>query len=253
MERAGVSEALARSTAKKVEKALGASVTSSEVYEATFAELKREQPVLAARYSLKKAMMRMGPSGYPFEQYIGAVLRFYGYKVKVSQLVAGECVQHEVDVVADKGDRRNLIECKYHNQSGTRSDVKVTLAAYARYLDIAQTDGRNYRAWVVTNTKVTSDAAAYGKCVGMKIIAWRYPDRGNLAQIIETKGLYPVTVLEAVGSAEWQAMSAQGIVLVTQAAEMPADKLKQKAEFSDQVVAKIQAEAQRLVTEMQLK
>ena len=248
LKRAGVSQALAVKTAARVVKIMDKRVTSNDVYEATLAELRQAEPSLAARYSLKKAIMRMGPSGYPFEQYMGAVLQQYGYQTSIGQLVAGECVQHEVDVVADLGETRNLIECKYHNQPGTRSDVKVALAAYARYLDIAQTDGRDYRVWVVTNTKVTSDAAAYGKCVGMKIVAWRYPSRGNLAQLIEAKGAYPATVLNAVGMEEWQLMSAQGIVLLSQVAQLTADQLQQQTKVSFKSAQKIQQEAQQLAS-----
>jgi hypothetical protein len=249
LKRSGVADDLARATAQRVVKMMGKRVTSREVYEATIGELRREKPVLAARYSLKKAMMSMGPSGYPFEQYIGAVLSVYGYDTYVGQLVAGECVQHEIDVIADKGEERNLIECKYHNRSGTRSDVKVALASYARYLDIAQTDGRDYKVWVVTNTKVTSDAAAYGKCVGMKIVGWRYPNKGNLAQMVESRGLYPVTTLEEVKNETWQLMSEQGVVLVTQIVDMGLDKLRQRVSLDAEVAKKIYLEAVDLVKE----
>jgi len=53
---------------------------------------------------LKKAILQLGPTGYPFERFVGELLKYQGYEAKVGQIVQGNCVQHEVDVVAKKGD-----------------------------------------------------------------------------------------------------------------------------------------------------
>jgi hypothetical protein len=46
--------------------------------------------------------MDMGPSGHPFEHFVGELLRAQGYVIQISQIVQGACVAHEIDVVAEK-------------------------------------------------------------------------------------------------------------------------------------------------------
>src|SRR3989338_6866663 len=42
---------------------------------------KSPYPFGAARYSLKKAVMDLGPTGFPFEKYVASILSRQGYKV----------------------------------------------------------------------------------------------------------------------------------------------------------------------------
>ena len=64
--------------------------------------LKNQSQTYAARYSLKRAIMSLGPQGFPFEQYLAALLRHYGYRTYTNQIFAGQCITHEIDVVAEK-------------------------------------------------------------------------------------------------------------------------------------------------------
>ncbi|MGS0527278.1 hypothetical protein ACU8V7_21050 [Zobellia nedashkovskayae] len=49
----------------------------------------------------------MGPTGFPFERFIGALLTYSGYETKVGIVMDGICVTHEIDVVAEKKWNRN--------------------------------------------------------------------------------------------------------------------------------------------------
>ena len=62
--------------------------------------------------------MELGPSGFPFENFIGHIFRHDGYSTDVGVIMQGNCVTHEVDVLACKDDRCYIVECKYHNQAG---------------------------------------------------------------------------------------------------------------------------------------
>ncbi|MEM2617124.1 MAG: hypothetical protein QXL64_06315, partial [Thermofilaceae archaeon] len=80
------------------------------------------------------------------------------------------------------------------------------------------------RAWIVTNTKVTAEAAAYAECVGMRVIAWHYPEEG-LEVLIERYGLYPITVLSTLTERGRRALLAKGIVTLDDLARLSASQL----------------------------
>ncbi|MFH1111986.1 MAG: ATP cone domain-containing protein [Patescibacteria group bacterium] len=200
--RIGLKEDLVEKVINKVETTLSRRPTSQEVIRRALVELQKNNIAAAARYNLKRAIMNLGPTGFPFEQYIARLLETYGYEVKTNIHAKGFCIHHELDIVAHKENRRIMIECKYHNSPGLRSDVKVTLYTYARFLDIKKSweqEKNNlndfHEVWLITNTKCTHDAIQYAKCAGIKIISWRYPENQSLEQLIDNKKLYPVTIL----------------------------------------------------------
>jgi len=67
------------------------------------------------KYSLKKAMMRIGPSGYPFERFFAELLKKYGYQTKIDIVEKGRCIEYEIDVLALKGEMLVSVEYKYHS------------------------------------------------------------------------------------------------------------------------------------------
>lgn len=201
--RAGASAEQAERITRTVEQIVIEGVNTQKIWRLAHGMLQRSDRASAMRYGLKQAIMRLGPTGFPFEKYIAALLSAYGYQeVRVGTHIPGQCVLHEVDITARKGDRHFMIEAKYHNQPGLRSDVKVALYTHARFTDIRNAWERDpshtrelHEAWLVTNTKCTSDAVQYANCVGLNIISWRYPKSGGLEELIETRRLYPVTIL----------------------------------------------------------
>ncbi len=202
LKRIGVWPDKADAIVNKITRSLSRKPTSAEVIKKTLWELKQEQPALAARYNLKRAIMNLGPTGFVFEKYISRILQAYGYQTQTNVHLHGFCVSHELDVVAKKNNQYIMIECKYHNMPGMRSDVKVTLYTYARFLDIKkaweqQADHQNnfHEVWLATNTKCTQDAIQYAQCAGLKILSWRYPLETSLEKLIDDKRLYPITVL----------------------------------------------------------
>jgi hypothetical protein len=202
--RSGASEALASEILDELEGRLYEGISTREIFRIVHRLLHRERPSLASRYDLKGAIMRLGPEGFAFETYVGEVLREYGYKTKVRQFIRGRCVEHEVDVVAEDSGSRNLfMECKYHNDKGIYTGLKETLYTYARFLDLAEgfEDGRCERfdgVWLVTNTRFSPSAIEYAGCRGVKLLGWRYPPDNTLEKWIESKGLYPITILHSM-------------------------------------------------------
>ncbi len=253
LKRAGAEPKLAEKVSQNVAKSVWPGISSERILNKTFCFLKKENPILAARYNLKRAIMELGPTGFPFERYIAEILKEYGYNTKVGRQIKGYCVSHEVDVVARKGKKHFMIECKYHNSRGNRSDVKVALYTYARFLDVKKAwekiPGHQqffHQAWLVTNTKCTSEAIRYGKCIGLKIISWRYPKNESLEYLIEKKGLYPITVLSSLTRYAKERLIEKRVILAKDLLKYSVGDLVQLTGLQLKVAQKLQKEAKGL-------
>ena len=184
-----------------VSKELYQGISTKEIYNRAFSLLKKKKSYLASKYKLKKAIYELGPTGFPFEHFIGAVLKYSGFKTEVGKTLQGKCVSHEIDVIAHKNGDTTIIECKFHSSQGLKCNVKVPLYINSRYKDVKDYWNSNPKngttlteGWVVTNTQFTKDAIAYGKCCGLYLLSWDYPKNDSLKDRIDRLGLYPITV-----------------------------------------------------------
>ncbi|KKR71461.1 MAG: ATP-cone domain protein, partial [Candidatus Levybacteria bacterium GW2011_GWC2_40_7] len=90
-------------------------ITTSDIYNHITDFLAQSKyPFAKSQYSLKRAIMDLGPTGYPFEDYVAEILKTQGFKTKTRSLLMGKCVTHEVDIIAEKGKEKLLVECKFH-------------------------------------------------------------------------------------------------------------------------------------------
>lgn len=204
IKRAGIPQELQRQVLAHIKAKLHDQIETWEIYHHITEFLgKSSIPYSKSRYSLKQSIMLLGPTGYPFEDYVARVLQAQGYVTQVRKILRGNCVSHEVDVIASHDTHTSgnsvMIEAKYHNSPGARSDVHVPMYTKARFDDVKGRYGL-HEAWLVTNTKATIDAVAYAICVGMKVISWSYPENGSLRDLIEESGLYPVTMLSTLSA-----------------------------------------------------
>lgn len=188
-------------------------IPTSEIYNHILEFLeKSDKPYSKSKYSLKQAIMALGPTGYPFEDYVAEILKTLGYSTEVRQVLKGTCIMHEIDVVATKENEKIMVEVKFHNGPGTRTDSQNALYTKARFDDIKQSH-QFTKAWLVTNTKATIDAITYGQCVGMEVIGWSYPDGKSIRDLIENSYLTPITALSTLSQAQKAQLLEQHIVL----------------------------------------
>ncbi len=108
-----------------------------------------------------------------------------------------------------------MVECKFHNRPGIKSDVKVSLYVQARFEDIRTRDeNKNIRqAWLVTNTKLTSEAMKYGECKNIQLLSWSYPEHASLAHLIERYNLFPITTLTSLNRYQKGLLLQNGLLL----------------------------------------
>ena len=163
--------------------------------------------------------MEMGPTGFPFERLIGEIFEKQGYQVQVGQTLEGYCVTHEVDVIATGGKIQNLMECKYSQEQGKNVSIQVPLYVRSRIDDIIRLrrerheyQGFTFTGWVVTNTRFSPDSMQFGRCSGLKLLGWDYPEGAGLKELIQREGVYPVTLISQLNQKEKQALMEQGLV-----------------------------------------
>ncbi|HEX2901083.1 MAG TPA: ATP cone domain-containing protein, partial [Bacteroidia bacterium] len=188
--RAGASKALSGIIARRVKSMLYPEIPTEEIYRRAYELLREHSDRHAGRYKLKQALLELGPSGFPFERFVGALLQHEGFETEFDVVLPGKCVRHEMDVVARRGSETRLVECKYHQQRGQKSDVKVSLYIHARFQDLeAQLQSHHrqgnphFEGWLMTNTRFSDDAITYGRCAGIHLVAWDYPASGSLKEM----------------------------------------------------------------------
>lgn len=218
LERSGASEEIINEVLRDVRGHLYEGIPTKQIYRMAFAILKKRTASSAARYQLKSAIAELGPTGYPFERLVAALFEHQGYSVRVGQMVQGRCVQHEVDVIAEKSGTRNVMECKFHADPNRKADVKVPLYIRSRFVDVMeawqQTEpDLEYVGWVVTNARFTTDAIDYGRCIGLQLLSWDYPHHGSLKERVDGSGLLPVTCLTTLRKNEKQQLLENGVTL----------------------------------------
>ncbi len=186
-------------------------------------KLDKYHPYHSVRYSIRESMIKLGPSGYAFEQFIGQIFEAMGYHTSCGVVIRGECVTHEIDVMAINESKVDLAECKFHNTYGIKSDVKVALYIWARSQDVKSAwshygiQGKPMgHYWLITNTKLTDDATTYAQCKGLNVMSWNYPENNSLRLLIDKYGLYPVTSLKNSRANFVQALVDRGIVTLKQ-------------------------------------
>lgn len=216
--RVGTSKEMRDKIIKNTVEQLHDGITTQEIYEYAFNLLRQEerQPV-AARYSVKRAILDLGPSGFPFEQFVANVLKSIGYEnVETGVAAQGNCAPHEVDVMAQHQGRRVAAEVKFHNSLGAKTDLKVALYVKARFDDLSGKGNKVDEGWLITNTRFTRNAARFGSCSGMNLLGWDYPRGRGLEVLIDEAGVHPITALTTLSHDEKRSLLNDNIVLCRQ-------------------------------------
>jgi hypothetical protein len=203
----------------KINPTLYDGVKTQEIYRNAFALLREGKPTTAARYSLRRALFSLGPTGFPFEQFLGRLFAKDGYSTRTGIIVEGKCAAHEIDIAAYKADHSFVAEAKFHSRPGIKSDLQVAMYSYARLLDLKEARICSQdicgisEFWLITNTKFTSTARHYGTCSGLNMLSWDYPKNNNLHDRIQRAGVYPITVLQSLSNSQKETLISRQIIL----------------------------------------
>ena len=182
-------------------------ITTRELYELAFDQLKQVRNTYAARYSLKKALRDLGPEGFYFEKWVARLFQEDGYKAITSQTLQGHAVTHEIDVVAQKGNELLAVECKFRNDIDAKISVTTPMYFLSRVNDIGNIPYTFFnktmpvtQGWLVTNAYLTSDSKTFGEHYKINLLAWDYPENRSIKRLVDSNGEYPITCLTSINS-----------------------------------------------------
>lgn len=222
--KSGVSVVTADEIISHIESQITDGMMTSDIYKKAFRLIHKQEKKPAARYALRRSLMTLGPTGFPFEKFLAHIFEHKGYKTMVGMTLRGKCVEHEIDVIAYNESSVLVMEAKFHNTLGVKSDTKVALYVKARFDDIQNekimlSDG-SFRlptqGILVTNTEFTDTAEKYALCSNLGMISWDYPATGNLYDLIEETKSYPITVLTTLTTPQKSELVTKGIVCCDQ-------------------------------------
>lgn len=163
----------------KVETKLFDGIRTEELYRLVYREIVEEGLKEASTfYQLREAIAQM--DSIDFEHFIGETLASQGYETIWNQIVAGECVSHQGDVLAkDKDGRVFWVEVKHHFEYHRDTDLGTIVEMWGRLADLKaglQQGNHEYgfvNAWLITNTKFSAHALQYAACKKLRVTGWK--------------------------------------------------------------------------------
>lgn len=224
LKNSGVSKETINIVLSKINEKKIKSISTNNLYKIIYKLVRRyENEYSASIYSLKRAIINLGPEGHVFEDFIGKIFTFLGYDILVRQVYESNCITHELDVVGKKEDF--FIECKFHNKGGVNTPSKDVLYSYSRFIDLKDANkkkGYNFKeVWLVTNTKISNDGIAFGEYWKMKLLSWKYPKNNSLSDIIDSNKLYPISMLPNIDENIFNILYKNKILLINELCNKP--------------------------------
>ncbi len=253
LQKSGASEIEIGEVLELMEPHLHDNITSKTIYKLAFKYLKRISGTFAARYSLKRALRDLGPAGFYFERWVAKFLQSYGYETCVNQIIEGNAVSHEADVIAKKGEDMLWIECKFRNSLESKVPVTTPMYLLSRIKDIStknyhlfHSKSRFNQGWLITNAYLTSDAIAFGEFYGINMLSWDYPAKKSIKTLVDQKALYPVTCMTTISKREKDYLLENNCILVKDIYDNP-EILRGNSIINRRNVNKILKEVKELI------
>lgn len=188
---AGVKRDEATAISEKIAKRMSNGIHTEDIYRMIIDEISAKQSRL---FQLREAIAKLDSQS--FEIYVKRILESNGYKCEWNKLFDGKCIQHQVDIVAEKAGKKYIVECKHHRNQHRYLGLGIALQVQARLEDILD-KGHACEAWLVTNTKFSEHAKVYSDKKGISLTGWKYKDGLALDRLIHGGKVYPVTLLDA--------------------------------------------------------
>jgi len=253
--KAGASKQLAEKISQQIEKEVYPEIRTLRIFQKIKKLLSQESPRAALKFHLKQSLFKLGPSGFPFEKFIGEIFSNNGFKVKLNQIIQGKCLSYEIDFLAQKDNFLYFGECKFRNRGESLIHSKVALANYARFLDIKEGNSLqklknpNWQTILVTNNKFSRATIKFSQCKKTGLLGWRYPKGKSLEKIIEEKRLYPITILPSFKKSFVPFFNSAKIMLAKDILQIDLEKFSQKSGLPLKKLLSLNKEAKILLGE----
>jgi len=249
----GASREIADEVSGKVEKQLYDGIPTSKILQMTFRLLRNYKPAVKHLLDLRRGLSLMD-SKPEFEVFVQVLLANSGFEVSPNRILAGKCVEHEVDAIAKKSGLTYFVEAKHHVNYHTPTGLDESRIARAILEDVTegfQSGSCNLkidRAMIVTNTRYSEHARRYGKCRDILQIGWNSPTNLSLQNMIEKNSLYPMSCLRGLKHTTKTKLVNRGIVLMKQVLEENPSTLAIKTRIPKETIKQVIAKAEAIMT-----
>jgi len=244
--RSGVSRKNAERIASEVANRVRDGMRTKDVLKMVLQKLDALETGHGEKYRLREAVSALNPEFNEFEKYVAHLLQAHGYKTKWNQIVQGQIIEHQVDVIAEKDGKKLLVECKHHRNPHRMTGLDVPLTYWAILDDIQK--GKNYydNMWLVTNTKFSMHAIKYARAKGLIMTGWAQPKANELSTLAHKTGLYPITVLN-LQEQELTKISKAGFLLLNELVLTDEREFQRRTGLSKKRVSDILNKAGRVI------
>jgi hypothetical protein len=244
----GANSEEAAAVAQQVERKLYDGISTREILQIVFDLMREHKPAVEHVFDLRYGISLMVPKP-EFEVFVRVLLSHSGFQVKPNAVLKGLCGEHEVDAIAVKDGLTYLVEAKhhstYHALTGldesriARAILEDVTEGYKQGVTAVKVDG----AMIVTNTRYSEHAIAYGGCRGVLQVGWVSPDGFGIKDIVEKHWLYPLSCLRELNPEARLHLVEAGIVLIKQLQEQDRRYLERKIGLSPKTVSSLMENA----------
>lgn len=227
-------------------------ISTTDLFALAFEYLKKYRNSYAARYSLKRALSKLGPEGYYFEKYIRRLMESIGYNAINGEIIQGNAVTHEIDVVAQKDETLFFLECKFRNDIEAKISVTTPMYFMSRMIDVKDKQYSYFdkqlnptKGFLVTNAYLTSDSIDWASFYDIGLISWNYPEKMSLKYLIDNLAIYPITCLSTLNKDQHKLLLDADCLLVKDI--LAKEHHLKSLNLSDEIVEALIEEAQELI------
>ena len=111
--RSGIEKSKALSILTDVENKLIDGISTQKLYNIVSEEIEKHGFKIGQHtYMLREALAKMG--SFDFEKFVQKMLEKDGFECAYNIIVGGECVEHQVDIIAQKQQKLYYVEIKHH-------------------------------------------------------------------------------------------------------------------------------------------
>jgi transcriptional regulator NrdR family protein len=175
--RSGIPRQNIPSILSEIEARLYPGISTSEIYDLLHQLLQQKESISDAHYfRLREGLTKI--DSYNFEQLVAEILTTQGYECQWNVMAPGHCIEHQVDVVAKKGEQLIFTEVKHHTTQHRDTGLGDIVETWGRLMDISEcSDPKKIafnKACLLTNTKFSEHAKRFAACRGVMLFGWRY-------------------------------------------------------------------------------
>lgn len=251
--RMGASREIAEQVAGRVERSVYDGVSTSKVLQLTMRLLRGYRPAIRHFLDLRRGLSLMD-SKPEFEVFVQVLLANSGFEVSPNMILAGRCVEHEVDAIAKRDGVTFFVEAKHHVNYHTLTGLDESRIARAILEDVVEgfelgsCSVKVDRAMIVTNTRYSEHGRRYGKCRDIVQIGWNSPVGLSLQSMIEENNLYPISCIRGLKRATRTKLVNKRIVLMKQLLEMKPSTLTRETGIPKETLKQLRAKAETTMT-----